>query len=451
MPHPSDSALHAVVGSVRTVRATPMSGGQRPDVESLELGRRLLLEIQRPEVDAVRVRTSLRSRLAPCAQRCGAPAVGVEPRRVGIVRRRSPREARPAVGAEEKWHWRCSWSEGCSGDGAPAETRNLAGQVRHRHPLRPEALVEDAIPAPRENPSPCAPGGSGDVVPQTDDCRCGPGDHQSVIGFGSSFLLANGALIVAQSAQVALPGRGVPQRLTYLRAGRRQLVVPVAVLAFVVAGALGRGVATALSQLAFVAVPLLAAAALGWAARGAKPVYALLAPPLLALAWWRAGSLTGDAAAAVLSALSCVTLGRLLAGVAKGGWLKAGILAWAVYDAVTVFGSAGRSPDATVDGAVPAAGLPQLQWLDLHAAGLGYADVFVAAVLGGVLAAERRRAWPVALLVLGVSIAFDALFLAFDTLPATVPVALALVVSETRRRSGRLLSRRPVATRAPGR
>jgi hypothetical protein len=257
-------------------------------------------------------------------------------------------------------------------------------------------------------------------------------------------------LIVAQAAQVTLPGRGVPEPLTRLRAGRLALVVPGLVLAFVVAGALGPGVATALSRLALAAVPLLAAAALGWAARGAKPVYALLAPPLLALAWWRAGSLPGDAAAAVLSALSCVTLGRVLAGVVNGGWLKAGLLAWAVYDAITVFGSPGRPPDATVDAAVPAAGLPQLQWLDLHAASLGYADVFVAAVLGGVLAAQRTRAWPVALLVLGFSIAFDALFLAFDTLPATVPVALGLIVSEAGRRSGRTISRRPVATRAPG-
>ena len=272
-----------------------------------------------------------------------------------------------------------------------------------------------------------------------------------MIAVSGPFVLANGALILAQAGQVALPARGVPEPLTRLGSGRRALVASGVVLGFVVAGALGPGVATALSRLALVAVPLLAAAALGWGARGAKPVDVLLAPLLLALAWWRAGRLSGDAAAAVLSALSCVTLGRLLAGVVRSGWLKAGLLVWAAYDAVTVFGSPGRSPDATVDAAVPAVGLPQLQWLDLHAASLGYADVFVAAVLGGVLAAEGRRAWPVALLVLAFSIAFDALFLAFDTLPATVPVALALLVSESRRRSGLApIRQRPVTTHAPG-
>jgi hypothetical protein len=183
-------------------------------------------------------------------------------------------------------------------------------------------------------------------------------------------------------------------------------------------------------------VPLLAAAALGWAARGARPAYALLVPAWLALAWSGAGSVPGDASAAALSALSCVTLGRLLAGAVPGAWLKVGLLAWAVYDAIAVFGAPLHPPDATVDAAVPAAGLPQLQVLDLHAASLGYPDVFVAAVLGGVLAAEGVRAWPVAGLVLGFSIAFDVLFLAFDTLPATVPIALALLVSEAARRRG---------------
>jgi hypothetical protein len=254
--------------------------------------------------------------------------------------------------------------------------------------------------------------------------------------FSGSFLLADGFLIAGQAALVALPGRGAPKAVERLRAGGWALLAPACVVAAVIAGSLGPGVATALSRLALVAVPLLAAAALGWAARGARPAYALLAPALLALAWSGAGSVPGDAAAAALSALSCVTLGRLLAGAVPGAWLKAGLVAWAVYDAITVFGSPLQSPDAIVDAAVPAPGLPHLQYLDLHAASIGYADVFVAAVLGGVLAAQGTRAWPVALLALGFSIAFDFLFLAFNTLPATVPIALALLVSEAAQRRG---------------
>ena len=256
-----------------------------------------------------------------------------------------------------------------------------------------------------------------------------------------AFLLANGALVATQSVLVALPGRGVPAAVARLRTGGWALLAPAGVLVVVIAGALGPGIATSLSRLALVAVPVLAVAALAWAARGARPAFALLVPPLLALAWWQAGSVPGDAAAAALTALSCITLGRLLAGAVRVAWLKAGLVIWAILDAVTVFSSQANPPDATVNAAVPGPGLPQLQFLDLHAASLSYADVFVAAVLGGVLAAEGVRAWPVALLVLALSLVFDLLFFAFDTLPATVPIAVALVVSEVVR--GRLAEVRP--------
>jgi hypothetical protein len=74
---------------------------------------------------------------------------------------------------------------------------------------------------------------------------------------------------------------------------------------------------------------------------------------------------------------------------------------------------------------------------------MGYGDIFVAGVLGGVLAAGGRRQWPVALLVFVLSALWDLLFLldSINTLPATVPVAAALLLAEahswiTRRRPG---------------
>jgi hypothetical protein len=256
----------------------------------------------------------------------------------------------------------------------------------------------------------------------------------------SGFLAADAALVASQAALVALPGRGVPRPLERLRTGHRALVPVACVLAVVAAGSAGAAVATALSCLALLAVPPLAALALGWAMRGARPAFAWLALPLAALAWCGAGTLPGDAAAAVLTALSCVPLGRLLAGTVPALWLKAGLVVFALFDAITVFGSPQLSPDATVDAAIAAPGLPRFQFLDLHAASLGFADVFVAAVLGGVLAAERARQRPVALLVLGLSAAFDLLFLEFQTLPATVPVAAAVLVAEAARRRAQAFS-----------
>jgi hypothetical protein len=253
-------------------------------------------------------------------------------------------------------------------------------------------------------------------------------------------MAANAVLVTAQAGLVALPGRGVPAPLERFGGRAWSLILPLSIAVVVAAITLEPRVADGLTWLAFVAIPPLAAAALGWAMHGARPWLALLAVPLFALAWARTGTLGGDAAAAALTALSCVTLGRLLAGVVPGGWLKAGIVAMAVIDAILVFGDQLQAPNAVLNAAVPAEGLPQLQYLDLHYASMGYGDVFVAGVLGGVLAAERVPQLPVAALVLALSVAWDALFLVVDTLPATVPVAVALLISEAARRRRRAVA-----------
>jgi CHASE2 domain-containing sensor protein len=61
---------------------------------------------------------------------------------------------------------------------------------------------------------------------------------------------------------------------------------------------------------------------------------------------------------------------------------------------------------------------------------MGYGDLFVAALLGAVLAHQWRRQWQAAVLTLVIAGCFDLLFFFINELPATVPVALALVVTE---------------------
>jgi hypothetical protein len=257
------------------------------------------------------------------------------------------------------------------------------------------------------------------------------------------FVLANSVLIAAQAALVALPAAGIPAPLARFGGRWWSLVLPLSIGVVVAVIELEPDAADGLTWLALIAIPPLAAASLGWASHGARPALALLAAPLLAVAIADTGGLAGDACAAALTALSCVTLGRLLAGAAPGIALKAGIVAMAAIDAILVFGNELQAPNAVLNAAVPLGGLPQLQYLDLHHASMGYGDVFVAAVLGGVLAAEGRPQVAMALLVLALSVAWDALFLTLDTLPATVPVALALVGAE----AVRALSRRARAGR----
>jgi hypothetical protein len=187
-------------------------------------------------------------------------------------------------------------------------------------------------------------------------------------------------------------------------------------------------VARGLSWLALIAIPPLAAAALGWAMHGARPPLALLAVPLLIAGWAWQDTDAGEICLAALTALSCITLGRLLAGLVPLAWLELGIVAMAIVDAILVFGNQLQAPNEVLNTAVPAVGLPQLQYLQLPNASLGYGDVFVAGVLGGILAQRSERQVPVALLVLVLSVLWDLLFYVVDTLPATVPVAVALLI-----------------------
>ncbi len=189
-----------------------------------------------------------------------------------------------------------------------------------------------------------------------------------------------------------------------------------------------------LTYLALVAVPLLAAAALGWASRGARPVYAVGAAGLFVLAWRAPGALTGEAAGAILDGLSCVTLGVLLAAVTPAGWLKAGIVAMACADVWLVASDLLQAPNQTLIGAAPGGGLPQLQSEQFGSVSLGYGDLFVAGLLGAALARRRGAQWAAAATTLAIACVFDLLFLVVDELPATVPVALATLLFASGRR-----------------
>src|SRR5206468_1820318 len=189
-------------------------------------------------------------------------------------------------------------------------------------------------------------------------------------------------------------------------------VVPIASIVGVIFGIrYVSDTATGLTWLALVAVPPLAAIALGWAMRGAAPVATLGAVVLFVVAWaWRT-TLAGEAAAALLSGLSCVTLGVLLAAVTPKTWLKVGIVLMSVADVWLVVSDLLQTPNATLIAAHPPAGLPRLQSELFGSVSLGYGDLFVAGVLGAVLAADVRRQRLGALLTLAIAAVFDLLFL----------------------------------------
>jgi len=238
-------------------------------------------------------------------------------------------------------------------------------------------------------------------------------------------------LSIAQGVLVVLPRALAAPRLARLSGRRWAAIPPASVIAFVfIARAAEQTSAEGLTYLALCAVPVLAALALGWLTHRARPWQALLVLPLFALAWADRGGLAGEGAAVVLSGLSCVTLGVLLATVTPARWLAAGIVAMAAADTALVVSDLLQRPNNALNAARPAAGLPQLQAAVFGSAVMGYGDLFVAAALGALLASTASRSVQLrggaltALLAVG----FDLLFFLVDELPATVPVALALLI-----------------------
>jgi hypothetical protein len=137
----------------------------------------------------------------------------------------------------------------------------------------------------------------------------------------------------------------------------------------------------------------------------------------------------------------------------------------ACADAALVISDLLQAPNNALNVAHPIGGLPRLQAEVFGSAVMGYGDLFVAGVFGGLLAClptamggarkgavrgDRSRQLTGALLVTLLAVAFDFLFFAVNELPATVPVASALVIlmGASRNRVRRVGARSPQKARA---
>jgi hypothetical protein len=167
---------------------------------------------------------------------------------------------------------------------------------------------------------------------------------------------------------------------------------------------------------------------------GALAEIALLGVPLLALI---AAARTGLVALALVVAMVLVTihdthsvLGALLVEVTPARWLGLGIAATAAVDLVLVASGFLGPATLALNSAGVTESLPQLQRVQLGPLTMGYADLFLPALVGALLATRARTRHWVALLTLCFALAAGSIFLVADRLPATVPVALALLVVE---------------------
>jgi hypothetical protein len=261
-----------------------------------------------------------------------------------------------------------------------------------------------------------------------------------------SFAASDVCLVAVQAGVVALPGDARLRFLGRVRSRWWGLVPLGSIVAVIFAIRAASDSATVLTYLALVTVPPLAAVALAKCMRGADPRLALIVAPLFLLAWVDRTGLLGEGAGIALSSLACVTLGVVLAQVAPLGWLKVGIVLMSLADTTLVIAQLLQPANDVLNAAAPALGLPQLQRELFGSAVMGFGDIFVAGVFGAILAAEGLPQRPAARLTLAIALAFDLLFFAVDLLPATVPVAAALLLTEAARRTApRRVARRVAA------
>jgi hypothetical protein len=259
------------------------------------------------------------------------------------------------------------------------------------------------------------------------------------------FAVSISVLSLTQALVVALPRADPFPILGRLRARGWAAVPALSLVVVVLAVGAASTVAQGLTYLALCAVPPLAVVALGWVVPGARPALAAAVGLLFGLAWLEHHALSGEVAALVLSGLSCVTLGVVLAALAPPRALKAGIPLMAAVDTALVISNLLHAPNQVLNAAHPVAGLPQLQRVVFGSAVMGYGDLFVAGLLGALLATRPSLQRRGALLTAALALTMDLLFLVVRELPATVPVAVTLIVLEAvqRRRPRRSIALRP--------
>jgi hypothetical protein len=244
---------------------------------------------------------------------------------------------------------------------------------------------------------------------------------------------SDAGLLCLQAGVVAAPralSPEVSEKLKRFR-GRGWALIPVgSIVGVIFAIKYAASVANGITWLALIAVPLLSVAALGWLMHGSRGWLALLVPVLFLLVWRTPHTLWGEGAGALLCGLSCVTLGVLIGAVTPAGWLKLGVVVVAGVDAYLIATAKLQAPNSMLTNAAPGSGLPQLQSEQWGSVSLGYEDIFVAGLLGALWSQRPRIQAVTALVTLACAGTFDLLFFFFGTLPATVPVALALIVME---------------------
>jgi hypothetical protein len=250
----------------------------------------------------------------------------------------------------------------------------------------------------------------------------------------------------------------VPQPQPFQRLGRLRSPLWSALLpGSIIVGTFGlialpRTASTTLMASA-VTTPLLALVALVSVVRARK-----LLLPLAAIAGALAvlaTGLAGQLGAAVMTALACLAIGAVLQRLIPAGWLLAGVVAMSAADIALLASGFGYHQTVLLAAAASNFHGPSFTGARVGGTTIGYPDLFLAALLGTYLAGGKAQRLG-ALLLGGLVVAYDSLLSPGVLLPATVPIALTLLVvillrGNRRPRVLRSLRRGPRGGDRPGR
>ncbi|MFM7245998.1 MAG: hypothetical protein ACKO2Y_00785 [Actinomycetota bacterium] len=201
------------------------------------------------------------------------------------------------------------------------------------------------------------------------------------------------------------------------------------------------------TALAAFAVPFLALVA-GLHVRRWAIVLALAAPLLWLAAWRLSPGVGPELAADLLIVMAAAVLGRLTGWVAPRWALAAGVLIATGVDIWQVAQIQVQPVAEALGAAAPPRGLPSLQELRLAGATMGWGDVYIAALVGAIVAASRRATVAAVAGCAAGGLLLGLLFAWVQFVPATVGPALGLVLAgAVERRAVRAWARAAIDSR----
>ena len=237
------------------------------------------------------------------------------------------------------------------------------------------------------------------------------------------------ALATLEGGLVALPRADALAPLKTLRSPAWAALLPVSILVGTLVPLAMPSMAFGLVVLAGVLTPALAAIAILHVVRGPRTALVLVATALGVMAALISGW-AGQISAAALTALGCLALGTALARMIPGRWFVLGVIGTCLADVALLASGIGHSAAILMASATADIHGPVFSQADIGRVSTDYPDLVLAAVLGGFLAGRHRQLLA-ALLVTAIGAAYGLLLLPLESLlPATVPIALALLLLE---------------------